>query len=248
MVSPVIIVTGASRGIGASIALQAAASGYAVVVNYAQDAAGAQQVAEQISSHGGRALAVQADISEPDQIERLFEAAQSLGEPSALVNNAATTGNSPGRLSELPDEVLEQTFSTNVLGTIRVCQAAIRHWQRSPARRMGIVNISSTATIAGSPGEWVHYAASKGAIDVLTRGLASEVAAQNIRVNAVAPGLTDTGLHAAAGMPDRVQRLSPSIPLGRAASPDEVAHAVLWLLSDQASYITGSILPVSGGR
>lgn len=245
---PVVIVTGASRGIGAAVARRAAADGYAVLVNYAQDASGAVAVVDDIEKSGGLARAVQADVADPDQLPRLVTAATELGELCALVNNAATTGNSPGTFTELPDRVLESTFAINVLGSMRVSQAVLKHWQRSPASRMSIVNISSTATKAGSPGEWVHYAASKGAIDVFTRGLASEVAQQNIRVNAVAPGLTDTGLHVDAGMPDRIERLSPTIPMGRAATPEEVANAVLWLLSDQASYITGSILPVSGGR
>ncbi|AJT40731.1 SDR family NAD(P)-dependent oxidoreductase [Psychromicrobium lacuslunae] len=245
---PVIIVTGASRGIGAAVARQAATGGYAVVVNYARDVDGAEAVVAEITTAGGLSQAVQADVADPGQLSRLIDAAAELGELCALVNNAAITGNSPGTFVELPDHLLAETFATNVLGSMRASQAVLQHWQRSPASRMSIINISSTATKAGSPGEWVHYAATKGAIDVFTRGLAAEVAQQGIRVNAVAPGLTDTGLHQEAGMPDRVARLSPTIPMGRAATPEEVANAVLWLLSDQASYITGSILPVSGGR
>lgn len=197
--APALIVTGASRGIGAAVALQAATAGYAVVVNYTQDRVGAEQVVRQILHGGGQAASVLADISQQAEIPRLFEVAASLGDVSAVVNNAGITGNSPGPLSEVSDQVLQRTFEVNVLGTMRVCQAAIKHWQQAPASNMSIVNISSTATKAGSPGEWVHYAASKGAVDVLTRGLAAEVAAQGIRVNAVAPGLTETRLHRTPG-------------------------------------------------
>lgn len=244
----VLLVSGASRGIGAAIALRAAKAGYSVIVNYSQDHAGAEAVSQRIIAAGGVALAIRGDVSNADDCTRLVAAAAELGELTALVNNAGTTGNSTGTLAELPESVLRRTFEVNVFGTILLCQAAVRHWQAQPGAPRAIVNISSTATKAGSPGEWAHYAASKGAIDVLTRGLAAETAQHGIRVNAVAPGLTDTRLHEDAGLPDRVSQMSKAIPMGRAARPEEIADAVLWFLSPAAAYITGAVLPVSGGR
>ncbi|KUM37568.1 SDR family oxidoreductase [Arthrobacter sp. EPSL27] len=245
----VVIVTGASRGIGAAVALRAARAGYAVVVNYASDASGAAATVEQITAGGGTAAAVQADVSDPAAVGRLFDAAAALGTLTAVVNNAGITGDLIGPLAEVPPATVRRVLDVNVAGLAYVCQEAVRRLSTGHGGGGGsIINISSTATKAGSPGTWVHYAASKGAVDVLTVGLAAEVAAQGIRVNGVAPGSTKTGLHAAAGMPDRVERLSPTIPMGRAAEPDEVAAAVLWLLSDEAGYITGAVLPVSGGR
>ncbi|MGP4033151.1 SDR family oxidoreductase [Pseudarthrobacter sp. 1C304] len=245
----VVIVTGASRGIGAAVALRAARAGYAVVVNYARDASGAAATVEGITADGGTAVAVQADVSDPAAVGRLFDAAAALGRLTAVVNNAGITGNLIGPLVEVPPATLRRVLDVNVAGLAFVCQEAVRRLSTRHGGGGGcIINISSTATKAGSPDTWVHYAASKGAVDVLTVGLAAEVAAQGIRVNGVAPGSTRTGLHAAAGMPDRVERLNPTIPMGRGAEPDEVAAAVLWLLSDEAGYITGAVLPVSGGR
>ncbi|NQD88585.1 SDR family oxidoreductase [Paenarthrobacter sp. CM16] len=243
------IVTGASRGIGAAVAHAAARAGYAVVVNYSEDIAGAQTVVEDIIGFGGRALAVQADVSRPADVVRLFDEAADLGQVTAVINNAAITGNLIGSLVDVPAETVQRVVDVNVSGVIHMCQEAVRRLSTDHGGSGGsIINISSTATKAGSPGTWVHYAASKGAVDVLTVGLAAEVAKQGIRVNAVAPGSTNTGLHAAAGMPDRVERLNPTIPMGRGAEPDEVAAAVLWLMSADAGYITGAVLPVSGGR
>ncbi|MCB5293514.1 SDR family oxidoreductase [Arthrobacter sp. SO3] len=245
----VLIITGASRGIGAAVAFRAARAGYAVVVNYAADPGGANSVVDGITDDGGAAVAVQADVSDPAAVARLFDAAAALGALTGVVNNAGITGNLIGPLLDVPAETIRRVLEVNVAGVLSVCQEAVRRLSTDRGGRGGsIINISSTATKAGSPGTWVHYAASKGAVDVLTVGLAAEVAAQGIRVNCVAPGSTNTGLHAAAGMPDRVERLSPSIPLGRGAEPDEVAAAVLWLLSREAEYITGAVLPVSGGR
>lgn len=245
----VILVTGASRGIGAAIARRAARAGYAVVVNYSEDSAGAERVVQEIIDDGGMAVAACADISVPAAVGFLFDAAERLGEVTAVVNNAGVTGNLIGNLVEVPAENVKRVLDVNVSGTIFVCQEAVRRMGTQAGGRGGaIINISSTATKAGSPGTWAHYAASKGAVDVLTTGLAAEVAQHGIRVNAVAPGSTNTGLHAAAGMPDRVARLNPTIPMGRGAEPEEVAAAVLWLLSGEAAYITGAILPVSGGR
>jgi NAD(P)-dependent dehydrogenase (short-subunit alcohol dehydrogenase family) len=245
----VVIVTGASRGIGAAVALRAARAGYAVVVNYSADADGAAATVESITDGGGLAVAVQSDVSDPTVVPRLFDAAAALGTLAAVVNNAGITGNLIGPLTDVPAATVRRVLDVNVAGVVYVCQEAVRRLSTEQGGRGGsIINISSTATKSGSPGTWVHYAASKGAVDVLTAGLAAEVAAQGIRVNCVAPGSTNTGLHAAAGMPDRVERLNPTIPMGRGAEPDEVAAAVLWLLSGEAGYITGAVLPVSGGR
>jgi len=248
-VPQVVIVTGGSRGIGAAVALRAARAGYAVVVNYSADAAGAGSTVEGITADGGVAVAFQADVSDPEAVARLFDTAATLGTLAAVVNNAGITGNLIGPLTDVPAATVRRVLDVNVAGLVYVCQEAVRRLSTGQGGRGGsIVNISSTATKAGSPGTWVHYAASKGAVDVLTVGLAAEVASQGIRVNCVAPGSTNTGLHAAAGMPDRVERLNPTIPMGRGAEPDEVAAAVLWLLSGEAGYITGAVLPVSGGR
>ncbi|WP_427132579.1 SDR family oxidoreductase [Pseudarthrobacter sp. S9] len=245
----VVIVTGGSRGIGAAIARRAARAGYVVVINYSADAGGGAAVAAGINAEYGTAVAVQADISDPFAVADLFDAAEGLGTLAAVVNNAGITGDLIGPLTEVPAATVRRVLDVNVAGLIYVCQEAVRRLGTDRGGRGGsIINISSTATKAGSPGTWVHYAASKGAVDVLTVGLAAEVAAQGIRVNCVAPGSTNTGLHAAAGMPDRVERLNSSIPMGRGAEPDEVAAAVLWLLSGEAGYITGAVLPVSGGR
>lgn len=245
----VAIVTGASRGIGAAVAASAAAAGYAVVVNYSADADGAGQVVRRIIDDGGRAVAVQADVSEPSDVLRLFEAAETLGAVTAVVNNAGITGNLIGPLVDVPVDTIKRVLEVNVAGMLFVCQEAQRRMSTGSGGRGGsIVNISSTAVKAGSPGTWVHYAASKGAVDVLTVGFAAEAASHGIRVNAVSPGSTNTGLHAAAGMPDRVARLNHLIPLGRGGEPEEVAAAVLWLLGDESSYVTGAVLPVAGGR
>lgn len=243
------IVTGASRGIGAAIARRAALAGHTVVVNYSADGSGAREVVQSITDDGGSAVAVQADVSDPAAVREMFDAAARLGRLTAVVNNAGITGNLIGNLTEVPAETVRRVMDVNVTGLIYVCQEAVRRMRADGNGSGGsIVNISSTATKAGSPGTWAHYAASKGAVDVLTAGLAAEVAPLGIRVNCVAPGSTNTGLHAAAGMPDRVERLNPTIPMGRGAEPDEVAAAVMWLMSAEAGYITGAVLPVSGGR
>lgn len=245
----VAIVTGASRGIGAAIALRAAQAGYSVLVNYSADAAGAASVVHGIRDSGGIAVAHQADVSDPAAVGTMFDRAAGMGTLAAVINNAGVTGNLIGNLVDVPPATIQRVVDVNVAGLIFVCQEAVRRLSTGSGGAGGsIVNISSTATKAGSPGTWAHYAASKGAVDVLTVGLASEVAAQGIRVNCVAPGSTNTGLHAAAGMPDRVARLNPTIPMGRGAEPDEVAAAVMWLLSGEAGYITGAVLPVAGGR
>jgi len=244
-----LIVTGASRGIGAAIATLAGERGYAVAVNFASGQAEAASVVEKIVAVGGRAVAIQADVSNEQQIIRMFERAErELGEIKALVNNAAITGGF-ARVEEVSSAAIANVFAVNVSGTMLCSREAVR---RMSTRRGGtggaIVNISSRAAHTGSAGEWVHYAASKGAIDSFTIGLAREVATEGIRVNAVAPGLVDTGLHAANGDPGRLQRLMGTIPMGRAGTPLEVAEGVLWLLSPAASYTTGAILQIGGGR
>lgn len=244
-----VIVTGASRGIGAAIALLAGQRGYSVAVNYATGQAEANEVVTNIVSRGGRALSIQADVSREDDVVQMFQTAErELGSLTALVNNAAITGGF-ARVEDVTSAAIQNTFAVNVAGAMLCAREAVR---RMSTRRGGeggaIVNISSLAARTGSPNEWVHYAASKGAIDTFTIGLAREVATEGIRVNAVAPGLVETGLHAANGEPGRLQRLMPTIPMGRAGTPDEIAEGVLWLLSPAASFTTGAILEIGGGR
>jgi NAD(P)-dependent dehydrogenase (short-subunit alcohol dehydrogenase family) len=244
-----LVVTGGSRGIGAAIALLAGERGYAVAVNYATGAAEAAKVSEKITAGGGRAVAIQADVAHEVDIVRLFETAErELGPIKALVNNAGVTGGF-ARVDEVSSAAIATVMAVNVGGTILCSREAVR---RMSSRRGGgggaIVNISSIAARTGAPGEWVHYAASKGAIDSFTIGLAKEVATEGIRVNAVSPGLVETGLHAANGEPRRLQRLMGTIPMGRPGLPSEVAEGVLWLLSPAASFTTGAILEIGGGR
>jgi NAD(P)-dependent dehydrogenase (short-subunit alcohol dehydrogenase family) len=244
-----LITTGGSRGIGAAVARLAAARGYAVAVNYSNGEPEANAVVKEILTSGGHAISVRADVSKEDQIVKMFETAETqLGPITALVNNAAVTGGF-ARVDAVTSDALQTVFAVNVIGAMLCAREAVRRMSTRHGGKGGaIVNISSRAAHTGSPGEWVHYAASKGAIDSFTVGLAREVATERIRVNAVAPGLVDTGLHAANGDPGRLQRLMGTIPMGRAGSPEEVAQAVLWLLSDEASYATGAILEVGGGR
>ncbi len=245
----VMIVTGASRGIGAATARMAAARGYAVAVNYASDAAAAGRVVDEIRNQGGRAIAIQADVSNEKDVVRLFETSdRELGPLKVLVNNAGITGGF-ARIEEVTADTLSRVFAINVSGAFLCAREAVRRLSvRHGGHGGSIINISSRAAQLGGAGEWVHYAASKGAIDTLTVGLAREVASEGIRVNAVAPGLIETELHAAAGAPDRMARLVPTVPSGRAGQAEEVAECVLWLASSAASYVTGSIVPVSGGR
>lgn len=244
-----LIVTGGSRGIGAAISRLAAAHGYSVAIDYFSDANAANQLVQEISGAGGRATAVQADIgSEPD-ILRLFRTAEEkLGPLSALVNNAGITGGF-ARVDSVEACVLARVMAVNVTGAFLCAREAVRRLSTKHGGRGGaIVNISSRAAQLGSSGEWVHYAASKGAIDTLTIGLAREVATEGIRVNAVSPGLVDTDIHSASGDPGRLARLVSTIPLGRPGLPQEIAEGVLWLLSPAASFVTGSILQITGGR
>jgi len=244
-----LIVTGASRGIGAAVATLAGEHGYAVAVNFATGAIEAAKVVDEIVAGGGRAVAIQADVSREEDILRLFKAAErDLGPIKALVNNAGVTGGF-ARVEEVSSAAIANVLAVNVSGTILCSRETVRRMSTRHGGSGGaIVNISSIAARTGAAGEWVHYAASKGAIDSFTIGLAREVATEGIRVNAVAPGLVETGLHAANGEPKRLERLMGTIPMQRAGLPHEVAEGVLWLLSPAASYVTGAVLEIGGGR
>jgi NAD(P)-dependent dehydrogenase (short-subunit alcohol dehydrogenase family) len=246
---PVLIVTGASSGIGAATAILAARRGFAVCVNYLRAREKAADVVRAIQQEKGRALAVQADISSEPAVVRLFETVdRELGQISALVNNAATIDRQT-RLDAMDAARIERVFATNVVGPFLCSREAVRRMSTRHGGKGGaIVNVSSGAARAGSPGEYIDYAASKGAIDTLTIGLAKEVAEEGIRVNAVRPGFIYTDLHTKAGEPKRVERVKTSVPMQRGGQPEEVATAILWLLSNEASYVTGAILDVTGGR
>jgi len=246
--SQVLIVTGSSRGIGAATVRLAASRGYSVCVNYLNQEREAGDVVSAIQQEGGRAIAVQADVSSEPDVMRLFETVDlQLGRVTALVNNAATLERQM-RVDEMDAARLQRIFATNVIGAFLCAREAVR---RMSVRHGGsggcIVNISSGAARSGSPGEYVDYAASKGALDTFTVGLAKEVAEEGIRVNGVRPGFIYTDLHAKGGEPGRVDRIKTRVPMQRGGRPEEVAAAVLWLLSDEASYVTGSIVDVSGG-
>lgn len=244
-----LLVTGASRGIGAAVARLAGSQGYAVAVNFSQDAAAANAVVAAIVGAGGRAVPIQADVANEAEVLRLFaEAEAQLGPITALVNNAGITGGM-ARVADLHAESLARMLAVNVSGSIFCAREAVRRMSTRYGGTGGaIVNVSSLAARTGGSGEWVHYAASKGAINSFTIGLAREVAAEGVRVNAVAPGLIETDIHLVDGITDRLARLAPTVPMGRAGSAAETAEAILWLLSPAASYVTGTILEVGGGR
>lgn len=244
-----LIVTGASRGIGAAIAKLAGAQGFPVIVNFVQNEDAAKNTVQQIAAAGGQARSVQGNAGREDDVLRIFEAAdREFGFVQALVNNAGVTGGL-ARLEAMQTPDALEMLRVNVLGTMLCSREAVKRMSTARGGRGGaIVNISSLAARTGGSGEWVHYAASKGAVNSFTIGLAREVAAEGIRVNAIAPGLIATDIHADNGAPDRLERLKHTIPMNRPGTPEEVAASVLWLLSPAASYITGTILEVGGGR
>ena len=245
----VLLITGGSRGIGAATALLAAQDGWAVAVNYANNQAAANQVVQAIAQAGGQAIAVQGDVADEAHIVRLFAAVdQQLGPVTGLVNNAGVV-DVTARVEDMSWQRLERMMRINVLGSFACAKEAIRRMSTRHGGQGGvIVNLSSVAARLGAPGQYVDYAASKGAIDTFTVGLAKELATENIRVNAVRPGVIDTDIHASGGLPNRARDLAPLIPMQRAGTAEEIAESIVWLLSDKASYVTGTCLDVGGGR
>ncbi|MDH4480813.1 MAG: SDR family oxidoreductase [Rhodoferax sp.] len=246
---PVVLITGGSRGIGAATAWAAARAGYAVALSFQHDFTAAHLVAQTIEAAGGRAMALQSDVAQEDSVLALFAAVDAAwGRLDALVNNAGVV-DVACRVDAMSVARLRRMFDTNVLGSFLCAREAVRRMSTRHGGLGGsIVNVSSAAARLGSPGQYVDYAASKGAIDTFTLGLSKEVAAEGIRVNAVRPGIIDTDIHASGGEPDRAERLGAQVPLQRPGSADEVAQAIVWLLGPQSSYCTGALLDVSGGR
>jgi NAD(P)-dependent dehydrogenase (short-subunit alcohol dehydrogenase family) len=248
MEKKIMLVTGGSRGIGAATARLAARQGYDVAINYVGNEAAANEVVADIEKSNARGLAIRGDMASEADIGRMFEAVDKFGKLTHLVNNAGIVGQS-GRVAESDPAMMRNVIDINVTGALLVAREAVRRMSTKYGGKGGaIVNLGSMASTLGAPGEYVWYAASKGAVDALTIGLSREVAAEGIRVNAVAPGLIDTDIHAAGGQPDRVSRLRSMIPMGREGSAQEVAETILYLLSEQASYVVGTIVRISGGR
>ena len=244
----VMLVTGGSRGIGAALCRLAAAEGWQIVVNYAANEAAAEAVVSDVNAAGAQAIAVQGDVSREEDVRAMYDAAEALGPVTAVAVNAGIVGQI-STVADMETDRIRQVLDTNILGAFLTCREAAR---RMPANRGGpggaIAITSSAAARLGSPNEFVDYAASKGATDTLTIGLAKELAPHGVRVNGVRPGLIETDIHASAGAPDRVERLMGGVPLGRAGSAEEVAKVLLWLLGDGASYVTGTLVDVAGGR
>lgn len=245
----VLLITGGSRGIGAATALTAARQGCAVAVNYASHSLAADEVVRRIRAEGGSAITVQADVGDEAQVEAMFRKVDAkLGRLTALVNNAGVV-DATARVDEMDAKRLERMLRINVIGSFLCAREAVRRMSTRHGGTGGaIVNLSSAAARLGSPGQYVDYAASKGAIDTFTIGLAKEVAAEGIRVNAVRPGLIDTEIHASGGLPRRAFDLAPTVPMQRVGTAEEVAAAIVWLLSPEAGYTTGTLLDVAGGR
>ena len=247
--SAVVLITGASRGIGAATALLAARQGYAVAVNYSANSLAADEVVRQIRQGGGSAMAVQADVADEAQVLTMFEKVDAkLGRLTALVNNAGVVDQT-SRVEAMSMARFRRMFEINVFGSFVCAREAVR---RMSTRHGGvggtIVNLSSVAARLGAPGQYVDYAAAKGAIDSFTLGLAKEVAAEGIRVNAVRPGIIETDIHASGGLPNRAREMAPQLPMQRPGSAEEVARSILWLMSPESSYTTGTVLDVTGGR
>ena len=247
--SKVLIITGGSRGIGAAVALLAASQGYAVAVNYTANSLAADEVVRHIRASGGTAITVQADVAVEADVLAMFKKVDAkLGRLTALVNNAGVV-DMTSRVDAMSAERLQRMFAVNVFGSFMCAREAV---QRMSTRYQGeggtIVNVSSAAARLGAPGQYVDYAAAKGAIDTFTVGLAKEVAAEGIRVNAVRPGIIDTEIHASGGLPNRVRDLAPQVPMQRAGTAAEVAEAIMWLISEKSGYTTGAIIDVTGGR
>ncbi|MCF8167079.1 MAG: SDR family oxidoreductase [Rhodoferax sp.] len=246
---PIVLITGGSRGIGAATALLAARQGYAVAVNYNRNSLAADEVVRQIRARGGSAITVQADVAIEAQVMAMFEKVDAkLGPLSALVNNAGVV-DVASRVDAMDLSRLQRMFNTNILSAFLCAREAVKRMSTRHGGSGGtIVNVSSVAARLGGAGQYVDYAASKGAIDTLTVGLAKEVVLEGIRVNGVSPGIIDTEIHASGGQADRVSRMAPQLPMQRAGTAHEVAQAIVWLMSDASSYTTGATLDVSGGR
>lgn len=246
----VLVVTGGSRGIGAATARLAAKAGWDVAVNYARDKAAADRVVADVQAAGRRAAAIQGDMAVEGDVLALFEtAAALLGRIGGVMNNAGVVGSPAGRLADASADMIARVIELNVTGALLVAREAARRLSTARGGHGGsIVNVSSIAATLGAPNEYVWYAASKGAVDAMTAGLSKELAGEGVRVNAVSPGLIETDIHASGGQPDRLARLGPQVPMGRSGTAEEVAEAVVWLLSDAASYVTGANVRVGGGR
>ncbi len=249
MTNPIVLITGGSRGIGAATALLAAQRGFAVAVNYTSNSLAADEVVRQIRASGGTAITVQADVALETDIMAMFEKVDAkLGRITSLVNNAGVV-DVASRVDAMTTTRLKRMFDINVLGSFVCAREAVKRMSTRYGGAGGtIVNLSSVAARLGGPGQYVDYAASKGAIDTFTLGLAKEVAAEGIRVNAVRPGIIETDIHASGGEPERAQQMAPMLPMQRAGSALEVAKAIVWLMTDDSSYTTGSMIDVAGGR